>query len=631
MNGINAVCFPFITSVDCSPFAGGTSDFIQNLNNHDIHDSEVLSPGENYVDEAPGSRADTDQSGVRTPTSDGALYVTIFADGNRDLVGGDTPSNDCQGRRLASNLSPNAVNIPVAAIPGGNDATLVHENAVHTPEVMCLALSAAAHHRSPRGLTCSMVNGLPVIPRAAAILTLDFSGSMSVSACPTCGNSTRADVLKQAVELFVQLWSAMGASSDRLGVTYFSTNVNQFNLAGETLPLLSAAANQVVTDVNGQTPFGLTAIGGGLQRSIETLNAVDNVPLRRVILFTDGMQNVNPMVRSAGNQLVIENEAGRQNSNVTPTTPPIVLGPSLGIAVDTIGVGADPSFVALLNDIAGATGGHALQTTAPDNDLRQFFIEQLINALRGFSPQLVSYRHGTLSRSGRTEAFAIEKGARKLVLKVSWKRGDSLDFAVMKDGVDVTSAGRVIKGDFYKIFVVDAGNRIKDSGGAWQVRIKGKAGAAYEAAAIVDTSKLKYQAVFDRQARVGSPLDLIVRLSGAGSRIARVTVTLLKPAKSVESILAGMRARNLREFEPGMSISDRKLLSISQDAKAAAALKPIKQTLTLRGNDKGEFRTRLNPTVPGVYTATVTIDGEGDKLGKFSRTITATTVVRPRK
>jgi hypothetical protein len=92
-----------------------------------------------------------------------------------------------------------------------------------------------------------------------------------------------------------------------------------------------------------------------------------------------------------------------------------------------------------------------------------------------------------------------------------------------------------------------------------------------------------------------------------------------------------MRARNLREFEPGMSISDRKLLSISQDAKAAAALKPIKQTLTLRGNDKGEFRTRLNPTVPGVYTATVTIDGEGDKLGKFSRTITATTVVRPRK
>ncbi len=636
MNGHTPLCTGFLTTVDCSPFAGGFADFIENLNGHDIEDSEALDPGENYPSEAPGSRADTDQSGARNPPSSGALYVAIFADANRDLVGGDTPSNDCEGRQLALNLSSNAVNIPVASIPGGTDASLVHENTVHTPEVMCLALSAAAHHRSPKGLTCSQINGVPVIPRAAAMLTLDFSGSMSASACPTCGTSTRADVLKQAVELFIQLWSAMGASSDRLGVSYFNTNVTQFNLAGETLPLLSSASTQLITDVNGRTPTGSTAMGGGLQRSIEALNAVDNVPLRRVILFTDGMQNVNPMVRTVGNQLMIENEPARPNSNVTPTTPPIVLGPSLGIAVDTIGVGAGQSFVALLNDIASATGGHALQTTAIDNDLRQFFIEQLINALHGFSPQLVSYRHGSLARNGKTESFTIERGARKVVLKVSWKPGDSLNFSVAKDGVDVTSAGRVITGDFYKIFVIDttAKNRIKDSGGTWQVRIKGRTGTAYEAAAIVDNGQLKYEAVFGAgRVTAGGPLDLTVRLRHAGTTIhksARVTVTLLRPAKSAESIIATMPTRNLRDFEPGTTVIDRKHLAIAQDSKTWAALKPIRQTLVLRGNDKGEFRTRLQPTIPGIYTAIITINAENAKFGKFSRTITATTVVRSR-
>ena len=97
---------------------------------------------------------------------------------------------------------------------------------------MCLALYAALHHRSPPGQTCQPVNGIPEIPppaRAAAMLTLDFSGSMAAPACPGC--ATRAAVLEDAVELFVQLWSAVSVPGDRLGVTYFRTNVDQFDPA----------------------------------------------------------------------------------------------------------------------------------------------------------------------------------------------------------------------------------------------------------------------------------------------------------------------------------------------------------------------------------------------------------------
>ena len=77
------------------------------------------------------------------------------------------------------------------------------------------------------------------------------------------------------------------------------------------------------------------------------------------------------------------------------------------------------------------------------------------NGLRGFSPQLVAYRNGSVASNGSTEAFSIEDGPRRLVLKVSWKRGNSIDFSVARNGVDVTSAGRFISGAFYKIFVIE--------------------------------------------------------------------------------------------------------------------------------------------------------------------------------
>jgi hypothetical protein len=51
MNGHTAVlCTGFLTSVDCSPFAGGFTDFIENLNGHAI---EVTSAGRVITGEPP--------------------------------------------------------------------------------------------------------------------------------------------------------------------------------------------------------------------------------------------------------------------------------------------------------------------------------------------------------------------------------------------------------------------------------------------------------------------------------------------------------------------------------------------------------------------------------------------------
>jgi len=611
----------------------------------------------NTPTEAPGSRQDG------TPPTAGTLYVTLVADGNRDFVGGLTPSTDCgtpDGRRLARNLSSD-INLEFAIADDGwadinsvlgfpNDderkALAVHQNTVHDPFVICKALYAAAHHRSPAAENCSLApNALnpPVVPlpkRAAAMLTLDFSGSMSTRACelsnPGC-RATRASVLKEAVELFVRLWQAVSVPSDRLGATYFRTNVTQFRLpnSAEPLPEVSAGGDAIILDVrDNQHPGGLTAMGGGLRVAINTLSdpSVDAAK-RRVILFTDGMQNVSPRVEWNGtDQLVIAPESG------PPPVASTVLDRSIGtppanraIVIDTIGIGAAGDFVTRLAEIADETGGQT-RTTLDMGVLRQFFVEELINALKGFSPQLVGYRRGAVNSTGGTEAFAIENGVRKLVLKVSWQRGSSLDFTVARDGIDVTSAGRFIGGDFYKIFVIDlpASGQIAARGN-WEVRINGNAGTSYEAAAIVDGSPISYDSNFDlKRPRAGEPLDLVVRLTAGGLPVAgtKVSVTLLSPTITAGDIIARSPPKDLPAFEPGMSIGERQLLALAQDPKRSAGLKPKPTKIELQPTGKGDFRARLSTDVPGIYTAFVTIEGSSPQLGQFSRTLTMTSVVR---
>ena len=613
------------------------TDYIETLNGHPIEDTETA-PFGSFASEAPGSRPDG------AAPNQGVLYVTLYASGNRDLVGGDDPSGDCQGRRVARNLALDAVNIAVPEVAGSSEGD-VHQNTVHTKEVLCLALYAILHHRSPAGQTCSYSGSLPIVPlpaRTAAMLTLDISGSMLAPVCPGCGS--RLDVLKDSVELFIQLWSLLGGSEDRLGATYFRTDVDQY-LNG-TLPLLIGNETALIGDVAAQDalPTNMTAMGGGLQRAVEALDPTSvEAERRHVILLTDGMQNVNPMVRTVSAsppQHDIGNEAGRPASNVNPTAPPMRLDQLPGITVDTIGIGAGEAFLGLLDDIATETGGVTKATVAPDDELRRFFVEELINALRGFSPQLVGYRHGVVASAGTAaEAFLVNAGARKLVLKLSWRRGQTLGFRVFKDGMDVTAAGRLVTGDFYRLFAIDlpaAGpSGAIDSGGQWRLAIEGKPGVAYEAAAIIDEHRLRYDIAFGRPpVRVGEPLELKIRLSVDGKPVVgdmAVDAVLQRPRVALGSWLA--KAKPAADplpagSEPHQRPAERQVLALSADKRAASRLAPLTDTVTLKRDAEGVYGLTVRPTVPGIYTATVTIRGTDPALGRFERTETVTAVVR---
>jgi hypothetical protein len=640
---------------DCSSFVltfPEILDFIENLNGHPIEDT-MTAPFGNFDSEAPGSRPNG--SGVTS----GTLYVTIFADQGRDFVGGSAPSNDCSGRVAAANLAPDSWNIELSEIaPGQTDTSLmqspVHQTSVHTPEVICLALYTIVHHHAPAEVPeedgpnpiCRTENGVPVVPPPVALVhVLDVSGSMLGEACADC--NPKLQVLKEAVQIFLDLWTLSAGPADQIGVQLFGTQVTPLILNSPPLmPVTEDNVSDVILEVDAldTAPNNLTAMGGGLQRAIELLQVVGGVdiPNRHVVLFTDGMQNVNPMVikneEDSPSHYEIVNQPGHPVSNVSANEPPINLKDLGEIKVHTIGVGATEPFMNLLTEIAEETEGTHELTLNPDQDLRQHYIQVLIESLRGHSPQLVGYRRGTLTGERQDEHFTIGRGGRRVLFKLSWNKDQKLSFVVRKDGVDLTSAGKIVDRGFYRLFALDLPAQIKgrtiDSEGDWQMVVTGPQNGKYEAAAIVDSSRLEYALrLKNLRLRAGEPLHFKVKLSREGRALsgeARIQATVSRRGDSLANLLAQAEMavdKSSAAVEGGSAVGTR-LQNLLEREDTSRRLSAEVNTVTLQNLGDGIYGGEFTATeVPGPYRVTVEIEGEDPHLGTYHREATATVLV----
>jgi hypothetical protein len=594
-NGRGRFCFDFSEPE--------SQDFISNLNGHPTTDT-LLPTIPSDPREAPGSRPPDD------PTMPGTLYVTLYADGNRDAVGGSTASNDCDGRLMAKNLAPDARNIEVPEITDMPQVTVapwadvvslsVHRNTPHTPAVICLALATIVHRQAPaddfRCETPGPSAEPRIPPRAGVVQVLDISGSMLDQADPACTTmcASRLDVLQEAVELFVQLWGVFAGPADRIGTTYFGSQVTSLVVNGESL--LEASPTNVTAvlgdlDLISTNPFNMTAMGGGIEVALRSLLGPDGagIPQRHVVVFTDGMQNRNPIVTSHPSGVVdIADRPGWLPSNVSvPLAQPRVLDTVLGVKIHTIGVGATSQFTGLLADIADRTDGDPWITVNPQVDLRNFFVQNVIAALQGNSPQLVGYRRGTMG-AATTERFRLERGSTRAAFKLSWPRGEKLDFRVEHDAVDVTALGRFVDGPFYRIFVIE-----RPAAGEWAMRLSGRSTVAYEAAAIVDEHAVRARVTLEeRFVLVGRPLDVRVTVRAAGRPVtqAKVVATVLGPDES-----GATKAPRVIPLAPS---GDGVFAGVFRDTKVA-----------------------------GPYRIVVTVDGRDAQLGDFQRSASVTAIV----
>ncbi|MFX0196680.1 MAG: S8 family serine peptidase [Candidatus Hodarchaeota archaeon] len=564
----------------------------------------------------PGVGLQNDLDMTVTPPGDG---VTIYPN-NRTSAQGPDPNNNVE-----------QIVIPTSDVQLGTYTITINGTNVQSDVL----------YDEPQPYALVITAGGTIVERdpVDVMLVLDLSGSMLFPACSGC--NPKLDVLKDAVELFVQLWTAVAVPNDRIGVTYFRTNINEFDVGGNVLLPVLANAGAIITDVQSQNTVSsnLTAMGGGLQSAINRL--VDEIQPSNIVLFTNGMQNVNPMVLGdATTGLKIDNEPGRPNSGINPEVPPTELDMNLGIKINTIGVGATDPFRERLDNIASETGGLSKLTTAPDNDLRRFFVEELIDVLRESSPQLLVYRYGSLETKVATETFTTNNSARKITLKLSWKRGNKLSFRVEKDGFDLTRYGQVINGPFYSIFTMDIpaeieGNSIS-AGGEWQMRISGTKDAAYEATAIVEESLLEYDFSIGRKDYVvGDPLELSVKLSFGGQSVTdawRVTATVLKPQQGLGTLLSiNPSPAEPPGFEPESTATagQRKLQLLLRDESFYRDLQPIKKSLILQNNGDGSYSTVFTDTdKTGTYSVIFQVEGERSDIGKYVRSEILSTMVR---
>lgn len=627
-------------------------DFIEMLNGHPMADSHADAvPLGSYDSEAPGSRSPGGTA------ADGVLYVTLYASGNRDFVGGDVPpgapdntveaTSDCslpvkQGRMLARNLAPNAINLSLASVPGDSAAD-VHAKTVHTGAVICHTLHTAVHGTPPTAGECTVAaTDVPVITpaqRVAVELVLDQSLSMQHPACVDCAPKTA--VLKSAAQLFVDLWELLAAPGDHLGVTHFRSDITQMVCAPEqdcieaapnsaaldqTLLPVATNAPRIRSHLGTPVPAGTTALGGALDQALTHLATFDGAA-KRVVLFTDGMQNVDPRVVR-----VPSGCAGDACSLAIDGDPPRALDDQLGLAIDTIGVGAGDAYLSLLNDIALATGGVSRITQTPDDDLQTYFIEDVIDVLHGFSPQLVARRRGRLTEAPLPQSFVVNASAKRVIFH--W-RGDA-PTRIVKDGVDVTALGRRISRPDYRLWTLRLPAQLEagevSAAGTWEVHVTGEPGTAYDISALVDEPVLDFTvSAGERHYQIGDSLALTANVTAQGNPITTpldLTVRVWRPGTSAANLLAD-RTLPLVDatinLEPGTTVAEQNLARLLFSTELRAQLVSKASSLPMTTTSPGVYTTASAPvTVAGTYRVEFDVAGEHPRVGRFKRTRSVT-------
>lgn len=283
-------------------------------------------------------------------------------------------------------------------------------------------------------------------PRWNTILTLDCSGSMASNVTVHGVTKPKIDFLKDAVDSWLRVWKDYALCGDKLGVVKFQSNAST---DGVLQPILPGATVEAALDMLDTTSAdGCTAMGAGIATGIDLLEteAINptNPHQRYMVVFTDGIQNRNPMVivtADCGGGGCVWQPQIRQISadeadffgwffcgpdgglsDYAGPLPRILHGNPMQTAIHTIGIGPPDSYAGLLNVIADETSGVAYVDSDVWPNLEEFFLESLVENFRGNSLTVVAKAAGTLA-IGETEVrhcFSLNRSVRKATILLSW-------------------------------------------------------------------------------------------------------------------------------------------------------------------------------------------------------------------
>lgn len=466
---------------------------------------------------------------------------------------------------------------------------------------------------------------LPVLRDPVKIaLVLDKSASMSL---PIPGGSDiRWQVLKNAVELFVQKLEVFGQGLDMIGANYISSDVvqpesqigdNFVSITSESDPIRSYTLFK--TDLASKSPSSMTAIGKAILDAKEKLNAPSQTDYKKIVLlFTDGMQNTNPIINIDGRTL--------NHGNLTLNDCPCTTLDS--IRYYTIGLGGLTLVSESVAQIASSNGGVSMiQTVGSDeSEIMNLVQDQLIDVLNGSVPQIVSRETGMLSNSGTTFSYPITGNVSKLYFEFLNPDATAVNLKLEKDGKDLTSLANVVSGSFYKtvsLALPVTSPELVPTEGDWKLTITGNSSKSYTLTCFVNSPFVNLSCKPQKEVcTVGDVLSLNAKVTFAGKPIegTKVEVAIVKPGDDLGDLLSSFidtRTDSLQDVEKG---AQTKFVNLVNNKSFLDKLKPKKQMVSLSEDVPGLFTGQYkNTDVTGVYQLIYIVNGQVAGFGKFAR------------
>ena len=467
------------------------------------------------------------------------------------------------------------------------------------------------------------------------MLVLDVSGSMGQTV-PGTTPKTRMRVLQEAVGVFLTQYQMFGEATDKIGVTYFDSDRSDFSGGAGLRPM--SDINAMITDVNNQTPGSATCIGGGI---LAAANSFTNAK-RNIILFTDGIQNTDPMVDT---DLVIRDTGTRPDGTGFPAPPRDLKADPDKFRLFTIGIG-DMSTQSFLDGIAKApsncgydgTNLPILTTNGLAMALDNHFTQSFVQALDGSSPQLVDIRNIKLTNSASTK-FTVNPSADKVMIKVLADANimEGASIKIEKDGKDLSSLVRPV-GNSYKIFFIDDKLRRRYNvklGGVYNVTITGQSGQ-YQVTCMINDEFFYGSASFERESyQPGDSIELVGLLRYDTFPVinaAKATVWVARPGQDVNDIFAQAGPFDIpadfpieKGNDPGQSKYEA-LLALNP--AFVEALKPVADSFSLASNPNGRYLGKYgNTEESGAYHFVFRFAGNDSVAGAFERFVLLSAVV----
>lgn len=468
------------------------------------------------------------------------------------------------------------------------------------------------------------------------VLVLDRSGSMSLTACsdasdPDCALS-RYQYMKNATGLLMAEYNSLKVTGDRVGAVAFTNTTTTW--PSSLANVGPSTESQINTFITNNPPSLTTAMGQGILDGLSTFDAnSDSI----IILLTDGIQNVSPMVTTAA-----------PNTEVSGT----VLA-NTNTKIYCFGINAPASVYTVLQDISSSTGGNSYFNTniagTVHFDLNSDFDQILDNILANSSPQQIDYRfasfpvinkvppmtHVQLLLSKDEQTFIINKNLPLVIFKaISSNLSEGIrDLRILKDGIDVTNNNEsFVHSEYFKLisfrlpFIDTLGNEVKSSG-EWKMIITGISGKKYEASATVDDHHLDIVPNVEvNNFEVGEPMQISIDINYNKLPVTdsvKVQAIVLKPGDDLGTLLAEA------DVDPGVSpegvgnVAGDKYQALLDDSSLFGSLIPTDRIIELNHMSNGTYSATFTETEEsGPYRVIYKISGKKSVFGRIERTVT---------